>query len=122
MPFNNQFSYEQTVVVRTAVSLVFSRIDDAHSEKRRREVASVILKLASEHQCDADALALVAMNHLKARIRETEIADGRGKLRNWSPPRPCGVRYAGPHSQLPDACGCGSVHRVPRCADGGAIA
>ena len=68
----NSFSYEQTLILRKAVDAVLKQIDDAHSEPRRQEVASVVVSVANENEFDdADELVALALEEIGVRSRKT---------------------------------------------------
>jgi hypothetical protein len=55
----NESSYERTSVMRSAIEMVLRLTKDG--DKRRDEVAKVVLSIADQGDCDAHTLAILAI-------------------------------------------------------------
>jgi hypothetical protein len=60
MSGTNTLSYEETLVLQTAVDTVLKSLDEEYSRQRRNEVAVIILSIANEAG-DYDALTLATL-------------------------------------------------------------
>ena len=65
----NVFTYAQTVVLRTAVDLVASRIEDG--EARRKQIASALLGIENYADHDAATLTQLVLSKIEARERKS---------------------------------------------------
>jgi hypothetical protein len=78
MPFSNKFSYEQTIVLRTALDIVLSSTDESRNEMRRKQVASVLIGLMKDdEEFDAATLAQLAIEKLGKPEPATRLSDSR---------------------------------------------
>jgi hypothetical protein len=67
MPFSNQFSYKQIIVLRRALDIVLAP-NNATTERYRQQVATVIHGLANENEYEnAEELAKLALGKLGER-------------------------------------------------------
>lgn len=72
MSFNNQFSYEQTLVLRAAFDMALVEARNLSNEARRLVIASTVLALISEEgNRDAPMLARLVVEKLNRRPIKT---------------------------------------------------
>jgi hypothetical protein len=65
----NVFTYAQTVLLRTAIDLVASRIEDG--EARRKQIASALLDIEDYADYDAATLTQLVLSKMEARGRKS---------------------------------------------------
>jgi hypothetical protein len=68
MPYNES-SYEQTSIMRAAIEMVMRLTKDGN--KRRDEVANVVLSIADRGDHDAHTLAILAIEAMAEPARKT---------------------------------------------------
>jgi L-asparaginase II len=72
MPFSNQFSYEQTIILRTALDLVVAKTRDGDDRLHRAVVAAVLIEVIHEDEdLDAETLARLAIDKMNEKERKT---------------------------------------------------
>jgi hypothetical protein len=76
----NDFSYEQTVVLRTAVDEVLRALNEKSDEGRRRDIARIVLTIFEQDTHGVDALVARTLE----RIREPPSATPRPWASLWA--------------------------------------
>lgn len=67
MPSGNSYSFEQTIVLRAALDMALAATGDLANERRRREVASILLRFVGDDvEFDAPTLAQLALDKERA--------------------------------------------------------
>jgi hypothetical protein len=63
---HNEFSYEQTGAMRTAIDMVLAATAEGDGDVRRSEIARIVLSIADQDNCEASTLAKLTLERLGA--------------------------------------------------------
>jgi hypothetical protein len=68
---HNEFTFEQTTVMRQAIDIVLRHLGDSDNNRLRAEIARVVLSIANQGDYDVDTLVMLTIEKLREPARRT---------------------------------------------------